>query len=113
MRNVIHVLFVAAGLTMAAVPALAHYSLFAVFDEDQSVTLKGVISKVEWVNPHVYLYGDRRSPLIPNPKSQVPHPKRQGVDWDLGFDYRVAVLAAASYTIFPPTIVSTGLMSLI
>jgi hypothetical protein len=29
-----------------------------VFDEDQSITLKGVVSKVEWVNPHVYLYLD-------------------------------------------------------
>ena len=43
---------------MAAVPALAHHSLFAVFDEEQSVTLKGVVSKVEWVNPHVYMYID-------------------------------------------------------
>ena len=58
MRNVIRALFVAAGLTMAAVPAVAHHSFAAVFDEDQSVTLKGVISRVEWVNPHVYLYID-------------------------------------------------------
>jgi len=47
-----------AGLAAAAVPALAHHSLFAVFDEGQAVTLKGVVSKVEWVNPHVYLYLD-------------------------------------------------------
>ena len=58
MRHAIHILFAAAGLTIAAVPALAHHSLFAVFDENQSVTLKGAISKVEWVNPHVYLYID-------------------------------------------------------
>jgi hypothetical protein len=53
MRNVTRALFGAAGLTMAAVPAVAHHSLFAVFDEEQAVTLKGVVSKVEWVNPHV------------------------------------------------------------
>lgn len=58
MRNVIGVLLVVAGLTLAAVPVLAHHSLFAVFDEGQSVTLTGVVSKVEWVNPHVYLYID-------------------------------------------------------
>jgi Family of unknown function (DUF6152) len=58
LRKRIRIFFVAAGLTMAGVPALAHHSLFAVFDENESVTLKGVISKVEWVNPHVYLYID-------------------------------------------------------
>jgi len=58
MRNAVGTLFVMAGLTMAAAPALAHHSLYAVFDEAQPVTLNGVISKVEWVNPHVYLYMD-------------------------------------------------------
>jgi hypothetical protein len=56
MRFRLHALLVAAGITAAAVPALAHHSLFAVFDEGQTVTLKGTVSKVEWVNPHVYLY---------------------------------------------------------
>lgn len=46
------------GLAMAAAPLVAHHSLFAEFDENQSITLKGVVSKVEWVNPHVYLYLD-------------------------------------------------------
>ena len=57
MRHGIRALFFVSGLAMAA-PAIAHHSLFAVFDEDQSITLKGVVSKVEWVNPHVYLYLD-------------------------------------------------------
>lgn len=39
-----------------APPARGHHSLQGVFDENQTVTLKGVISKVEWINPHVYLY---------------------------------------------------------
>ena len=58
MRNAIRILIVLIGLTMPGLPAGAHHSLFAVFDENQPVTLKGVISKVEWVNPHVYLYID-------------------------------------------------------
>jgi hypothetical protein len=33
-----------------------------VFDEGQTVTLKGMVSKVEWVNPHVYLYLDVADP---------------------------------------------------
>lgn len=58
MRYALSVMAAAAGLAIAAVPALGHHSLYAVFDEDQTVTLKGVISKVEWMNPHVYLYTD-------------------------------------------------------
>ena len=50
------------GFGMAAAPALAHHSLAAQFDESQPVTLEGVISKVEWVNPHVYLYVDVADP---------------------------------------------------
>jgi hypothetical protein len=49
---------VAVVMAMTSAPALAHHSLFAQFDENQSVTLKGVVSRVEWVNPHVYLYLD-------------------------------------------------------
>lgn len=58
MRIGLRALLLIAGLAAAAVPAFAHHSLFAVFDEGQTVTLKGVVSKVEWVNPHVYLYLD-------------------------------------------------------
>ena len=58
MRIGLRALLLIAGLAAAALPALAHHSLFAVFDEGQTVTLKGVVSKVEWVNPHVYLYLD-------------------------------------------------------
>ena len=58
MRIGFRALLLAAGLAAAAGPAFAHHSLFAVFDEGQTVTLKGVVSKVEWVNPHVYLYLD-------------------------------------------------------
>ncbi|HEV8398025.1 MAG TPA: DUF6152 family protein [Vicinamibacterales bacterium] len=36
----------------------AHHSVAGQFDESKSVTLKGVISKVDWVNPHIYLYID-------------------------------------------------------
>ena len=37
---------------------LAHHSVAGQFDTSQSVTLKGVISKVDWVNPHIYLHLD-------------------------------------------------------
>jgi Family of unknown function (DUF6152) len=59
--------FVIAGALLGALlvsgtAALGHHSLQAVFDESQIVTIKGVVSKVEWVNPHVYLYMDVTDP---------------------------------------------------
>jgi hypothetical protein len=34
---------------------VAHHSLASEFDESKPLTLQGVISDVEWVNPHVYI----------------------------------------------------------
>jgi len=45
-----------ASLTVAH--PFAHHSLQAEFDEKKAVTLTGVVSRIEWVNPHVYLYVD-------------------------------------------------------
>ena len=43
---------------LAVLPVKAHHSLFAEFDHKQTVTLKGVISTIEWINPHIYVYVD-------------------------------------------------------
>lgn len=48
-----------AGLALAtllAVPLAAHHSFAAEYDADKPVTVKGVVSKVAWVNPHAYIY---------------------------------------------------------
>ena len=46
------------GLLAAAGSAWAHHSLQSEYDIEKSITLKGTITRVEWVNPHVYLYLD-------------------------------------------------------
>ncbi len=38
--------------------ALAHHSVSGVFDAASPFELKGTISKVEWINPHVYIHLD-------------------------------------------------------
>lgn len=48
----------AGGLMMAAVPMLAHHSFAAEYDRSKSVTLKGTVTKVEWMNPHARFYVD-------------------------------------------------------
>jgi hypothetical protein len=47
-----------AGLLAAAAPVLAHHSFSAEFDANQKVTLKGVVTKIEWMNPHTWFYMD-------------------------------------------------------
>lgn len=36
-------------------PALAHHSV-SMYDMDHPTTLKGTVSRVEWTNPHGYIY---------------------------------------------------------
>ena len=45
-------------LLLAAVPVVAHHSFAAEFDAAKPVNLKGVVTKVEWQNPHTYFYVD-------------------------------------------------------
>ena len=40
---------------LAAAPVWAHHSFAAEYDSKQLITLKGVITKVEWTNPHIYI----------------------------------------------------------
>lgn len=47
-----------AGLLLCVLPLLAHHAVTAEFDPARTITLKGVISKVEWINPHIFVYID-------------------------------------------------------
>jgi hypothetical protein len=46
------------GLWLAAVPVVAHHSFAAEFDADKAFKLTGVVTKIEWQNPHTFFYLD-------------------------------------------------------
>ncbi len=50
---------VGAGL-LAALPVLAHHSFAAEYDDSKPVTLTGSVTKVEWMNPHIWIYVDAK-----------------------------------------------------
>ena len=45
-------------LVVAALPVLAHHSFAAEFDAAKTITLKGAVTKVDWMNPHIWVYID-------------------------------------------------------
>ena len=58
MRITPGVLVASIGLLAAGLPALAHHSFAAEYDSSKKVTLKGVVTKFEWTNPHSHFYLD-------------------------------------------------------
>jgi hypothetical protein len=54
--------FVAAGLVLAARPALAHHAFAAEFDATKPLKLQGTVTKMEWINPHAWIHIDVKKP---------------------------------------------------
>jgi hypothetical protein len=52
----------AAGVSLlaAALPLLAHHSFAAEFDATKAVTLQGAVTKLDWMNPHIWIYLDSK-----------------------------------------------------
>ena len=53
---------VALGLVLATLRLLAHHSFAAEFDAMKPLNLKGIVTKIEWSNPHTYFYLDVTGP---------------------------------------------------
>ena len=62
MKRALLALAVTLGLLVATVPARAHHSFAAQYDRNKPVTLTGSVTRLEWMNPHVYFYMDVKDP---------------------------------------------------
>jgi hypothetical protein len=60
-------------LFLAAIPAWSHHSFAAEYDGEKPVTLKGVVTKIDWENPHFHFYID-----VKDEQGAIQHWKFEG-----------------------------------
>jgi Family of unknown function (DUF6152) len=47
-------------VSLFVMPALAHHSFDAEYDSTKTLTITGFVTKVDWVNPHAFVYLDSK-----------------------------------------------------
>jgi hypothetical protein len=62
MRTNLVILLAGLGIVLAAAPVSAHHAFAAEFDATKPITLKGTVTKMEWINPHTWIHIDVKKP---------------------------------------------------
>jgi Family of unknown function (DUF6152) len=62
MRTKLGVLAAAFALLSSGLTLAAHHSITGEYDPDKTVTFKGVVTKIDWTNPHARIYVDVAQP---------------------------------------------------
>ena len=81
-------LAIAIYLTLSALPVLAHHPPSSEFDSSHTLTIKGVVTRVDWTNPHVWFYVDVKGTdgkvVTWGIETSAPHAlNTKGIDKDL------------------------------
>ena len=56
--RIVSLLGVAVAYVAVVLPVAAHHSFPAQYDVNKPITLTGKVTKVEWTNPHIFIYAD-------------------------------------------------------
>jgi hypothetical protein len=73
-------------LSASVMPVSAHHSVPGTFDISQEITIRGVVTKIEWANPHGRFWVDARNDdgTVSNWELELPPPnalkRRFGLD---------------------------------
>ena len=60
-RNLFSVLIAVLFLISTTAPLFAHHSFDSEYDRNKPISFTGTIAKVDWMNPHIYIYVDVKS----------------------------------------------------
>src|SRR5438094_10492952 len=55
-RSVLAFMAVGFGFLCAVAPAFAHHSFAAEYDNKNPIQITGTVTKMDWLNPHIYYY---------------------------------------------------------
>ena len=62
MKTKIFIVLLVTGALWAVQPAHAHHAFAAQYDPTKPLTLNGIVTRMEWANPHGWIYMDTKEP---------------------------------------------------
>lgn len=62
MNTILAAVLLGGGVLFATVPVAAHHAFASEFDSTKPVKLEGTVTRMDWINPHSWIYVDVKKP---------------------------------------------------